>query len=377
MSRKGFWRGILFFTMAGCIEPFNLSIPLSAINVLVIDGFVNASDSTVEVILSRAASASSSDTARAEKGAQVSIDADDGSHFVLSEGVEGVYKGKAMTSSAHKYKLSITTQDQRKYSSDFIDILETPAIDSVYWIPHPDGVALFVDSHDPKNATHYYRWTFDETWKYRVRFLIYKEVINGQLVDFDPFSSKTICYISGPPSTSILVYSSAALSQDVVSKFQVNFLPMGIMKLSQKYSINVHQRAITADLYNYWLQLQTKSKNNGSLFDVLPTQAVGNVRSETDPSETVLGYFSGSTVIDKRLFIDTLQLPQYLRHYPSYYNCPYDSILIADFYKLRDTTWFFTSYGVPHPIGYVTTNKRCMDCTLSGGSITPPKFWKK
>ncbi|HTH57879.1 MAG TPA: DUF4249 domain-containing protein [Cyclobacteriaceae bacterium] len=377
MGRRRIWRGILFFVLAGCVEPFHLSIPVTSINVLVIDGFMNASDSTMEVILSRAVSVASSDSAFAEKGAQVSIEADDGSHVALSEGVQGVYTGKAMSSSAHKYRLNITTQDQRKYSSDFIDILETPPIDSVYWIPQPDGVALFVDSHDPNNATHYYRWTFDETWKYRVPFLIYKEAINGQLFDFDPFTSKTICYITGPSSTAILIYSSAALRQDAVSKFQVNFLPMGIKKLSQQYSINVHQRAITANLYNYWQQIQTRSQNGGSLFDVLPTQTFSNVHSDTDPEETVLGYFSGSTVTDKRLFIDTLELPQYLRHYPANYNCPYDSILLKDFGDLRDTTWFFTSYGVPHPIGYVTTDKHCMDCTLSGGTITPPKFWKK
>jgi hypothetical protein len=361
--------------MSGCVEPFNLSIPLSSINVLVIDGFVNASDSTIQVILSRAVSVSSSDSSYAENGAQVSIEADDGSHYTLSEGVAGYYTGKALTSPGYKYKLIVTTQDQRKYSSDFIDILETPPIDSVYWTASPDGIALYLDSHDPDNATRYYRWTFDETWKYRVPYLAYKEIINGQLASIDPLASKTICWKSGPSSTAILVYSTAALKQDVVSKFQVNFLPKGLQKISEEYSINVHQRAISANLYNFWLQLQTKSQNAGSLFDVLPTQTIGNVHSDTDPSETVLGYFSGSTVTNKRIFIDTLDLPIYLQRFPAYYNCKADSIPLGKMDEAAEGTLFYSSYGIGIQ-GYLTTDKRCMDCTLSGGTITPPRFWK-
>jgi hypothetical protein len=376
MRRGRYWRGILFIVLtAGCVEQFNLSIPITSINVLVIDGFVNATDSTMQVILSRAVPASSADSAYAEKGAQVSIESDDGSVYALSEGVEGVYTGKAATSPASKYKLSITTQDQRKYSSDRIDILETPGIDSVYWSASPDGIAVYVDAHDTNNATHYYRWTFDETWKYRVPYLAYKEIINGQLTSIDPLASKTTCYASGPSSTSILVYSTAALQQDRVSKFQVNFLPKGIQKISNQYSINVHQSAISANLYNFWLQLQTKSKNYGSLFDVLPTQFVGNVHSETDPSERVLGYFAGSTVVDKRIFIDTLQLPLYLQRSPAYYNCKADSIPLWKMNDVPEGTLFYSSYGIGI-VGYLTTDKRCMDCTLSGGTTTPPKFWK-
>src|SRR5258706_2919885 len=122
---RRFWKGILLFmVMTGCVEPFNLSIPISSINVLVIDGFVNASDSTIQVTLSRAVSVSSSDSSYAEQGAQVSMEADNGSHDVLLEGVAGIYTGKTAISPDDRYKLKITTQDQRKYSSDFIDIQE-------------------------------------------------------------------------------------------------------------------------------------------------------------------------------------------------------------------------------------------------------------
>ena len=84
--------------MAGCTEPFSPSIPVSSINVLVVDGFVNASDSTIQVTLSRAVSVSSSDSSYAEQGAHVSIEADNGSHDVLLEGVAGFYTGKTVIS---------------------------------------------------------------------------------------------------------------------------------------------------------------------------------------------------------------------------------------------------------------------------------------
>jgi hypothetical protein len=284
-----------------------------------------------------------------------------------------LYTGKTAISPDDKYKLNITTQDQRKYSSDFIDIQEAPPIDSVYWVPSPNGVALYVDSHDPNGSTRYYRWTFDETWKFRTPYLAYKELINGQLIDVPP--ANNICWKSSS-SAAILVYSTVALSQDRVSKFQVNFLPKGIQKLSAKYSIYVHQRAMSANLYNYWLQIQTKTENHGSLFDVLPTQIIGNVHSDTDPSEAVLGYFSGSTVTDKRIFIDTLALPVYLQRLPDYYDCPNDSIHLKDLSSTPDGTLFYTNWGMRHIEGYITTSKYCMDCRLSGGTTTPPGFWR-
>jgi hypothetical protein len=375
MRQKWFWN-IFLLMLTGCVEPYRPSIPITSINVLVIDGFVNASDSTIQVILSRAVSVTSNDSSYAESAAQVSVVDDVGSVYLLSEGNPGYYSGKAFISSSNKFKLNVITLDQKKYSSDYIDILETPPIDSVYYSTSPAGIAIYVDAHDDNNATRYYRWTFDETWKYRVPYLAYKEIINGKLTPIDPSASKTICYISGPSSTSILVYSTEALKQNVVNKFQVTFLPKGIQKISDRYSINVHQRAISANLYNYWIQLQSNSQNSGSLYDVLPTQVVGNVHSDTDPSETVLGYFSGSTVTDKRIFIDTLDLPLYLQRFPPYYNCKPDSIPLDKMDTVPEGTLFYSSYGIGI-VGYLTTDKHCMDCTLSGGTITPPNFWKK
>jgi hypothetical protein len=360
--------------MMGCVEPFRPSISLRAINVLVIDGFVNATDSTMEVILSRAASVTSSDSSYAESGAQVAVQPDIGFQYYLTETAAGVYTSKKFISPAYKYKLTVTTQDQRKYSSDFIDILEAPPIDSVYWRPMADGVALYVDAHDTEQAARYYRWTFDETWKYRTPYYVYKKWLGGQIIDVPP--ANNICWNSGS-STEILVYSTQALKENLVSKFQVNFLPMGNQKLSAKYSINVNQRAINANIYNYWQQLQTKTQNLGSLFDVLPTQIIGNVHSDTDPAEIVLGYFSGSTVTSKRIFIDTLELPPYLQHWPAYYNCPPDTVYVNELSKAPDGTLFFNSWNAGGaPAGYIATNTYCMDCRLSGGKTEPPSFWK-
>jgi hypothetical protein len=365
---------VFSLVVAGCVEPYKPSISIQSINVLVIDGFANASDSTIQVILSRAVPTLSSDSSYAEKDAQVSIESDNGSLFPLSEGEPGFYFGKAFSSLFHKYKLNVITQDQKKYSSDFIDILEAPPIDSVYWRPSPTGVALYVDSHNDGGGTGFYRWTYDETWKFRTPYYVYKEWKDGQLLSPPP--ANNICWKSAS-STEILVYSTAALKQDKVSNFQVNFLPKGIQKLSTKYSINIHQRSINANNYNYWLQLQTKSQSGGSLFDVLPTQVVGNVHSDTDPSETVLGYFSGSTVTSKRIFIDTLELPIYLQSFPAYYNCPPDSVPFEKVSSVPDGTLFYNTYILGFIVaGYLTTRPNCMDCRLSGGTVTPPSFWK-
>lgn len=374
MKYKWYWKILFFMTLASCVEPFKPSVSLTSINVLVIDGFLNATDSTIQVTLSRAVSVTSSDSSYAERGAQVAVQPDIGFQYLLTETSAGVYTGKTIISPANKYQLLVTTKDEKKYSSELIDILIAPPIDSVYWRPMPDGVALYVDAHDSEQATRYYRWTYDETWKYRTPYYVYKKWLGGQLIEVPP--ANNICWKS-ESSSEVLVYSTQALKDNAVSKFQVNFLPMGIQKLSTKYSINLHQRAINSNIYNYWQQLQTKSQNLGSLFDVLPTQIIGNVHSDSDPAEIVLGYFSGSTVTSKRIFIDTLDLPQYLQHWPEYYNCKPDTVFAGDLSKAPDGTLFFNSWNFGGaPAGYITTNTYCMDCRLSGGKTTPPSFWK-
>ena len=79
----------------------------------------------------------------------------------------GIYKSNPLLlNSADKYRLKIITASGEQYASDFVEVRQTPAIDSITWQQQND-VTIYANTHDPSNSTTYYRWDFIETWQYR------------------------------------------------------------------------------------------------------------------------------------------------------------------------------------------------------------------
>ncbi|MGC4023430.1 MAG: DUF4249 family protein [Cyclobacteriaceae bacterium] len=111
----------------------------------------------------------------------------------------------------------------------------------------------------------------------------------------------------------------------------------------------VKQQALSEEAYNFWFQLQTTTQNLGGLFDPLPSQVNSNVQCESDPSKTVLGFFSGSSVSSKRIFIGYDKLPEYLKVSSSVGTCALDSIPVDQVHKLdsyyKNSVIWVTGYG--------------------------------
>jgi hypothetical protein len=341
----------------------------------VVDGSINAHDSSAHVALSRAVSLSAGNIPPAERGAMITIEDEGGTFYALPELVAGSYVGKFASAIQKKYRLHITTVDEKKYISDFVTALQSPPIDSIYWEPASDGISVLVDSHDPQGQTQYYRWTFQETWKYNSAYSPGLIVEGGQVLPYFPDFDLHTCYNS-TQSSSILIYSTTTFREDRVSKFPVTFLSKISQKLSVRYSIEVTQQAISADQYNFWLQLQTTTQNLGGLFDPLPSQVIGNVHNVNDAKEPVLGYFTAGTFASMRVFIDHYDLPKSLQVLPDFSDCSLDSIPTSRIASYADGTLLIGSYGNPFTIGYLSAPIDCLDCRRQGGTTTKPVFWK-
>jgi hypothetical protein len=140
----------------------------------------------------------------------------------------------------------------------------------------------------------------------------------------------------------------------------------------------VKQQALTEEAYNYWLSLQKTTEDLGGLFDPLPTELEGNIFCTSDPSETVIGYFSGSSVEEKRIFLTIRDLPDEVKKYnrPS---CQIDTILVEDLRGAATGTLLISSiYNETYTkvIAYTTAQDMCIDCRVFGGGVlTKPDFW--
>lgn len=375
--KKGIWRWkiVLFFALIpfSCVEPYDPPAIDNLVDLLVVDGFINASDNSAFVRLSKATPLDESSTGIPETGASVVIEDDEGESVVVNENAPGSYTlSGELFSFSKKYRVVIITKNGKNYYSDLIELTRTPVIDSLNWKPgiQHHGIDIFVNSHDDSNMTHYYHWTFEETWEYTSNYPTAFRIQSGVVIPIE--ENLYHCWLS-ENSNEILVGSTMQLSADVIREFRLLSIPIPSLRLSHRYSMLVKQRALSKEAYEFYSQLKKSTESLGGLFDPMPAQVLGNLRSE-NPNEPVLGYFSGGEVTEKRIFIRYPDLPPELLELPRY-SCPMDTVTLAEVANTGNII-LINSYGSPAILGYTTApNRNCMDCRDEGGTIVRPDFW--
>lgn len=381
VRRTNSLKGILLFLriipflviVFGCVEPYNPPAIREVVDLLVVDGFIDATNNSANVRLSKATPLAETGAGAPERFATVVIEDDEGNSFPLIEMEPGEYVlSSGPFSFSRKYRVVIDGQNNKRYHSDFIELIRTPIIDSVTWksgIQH-HGVDIFVNTHDDTNNTHYYQWTFDETWEYTSNFPTAFRIQDGVVL---PIEENLYHCWSSEASNEILVGSTVQLSADVIRDFRLLSIPVPSLRLSHRYSMLVKQRAISKETYDFYFQLKKSTESLGGLFDPMPAQVLGNLHSD-NPDEPVLGYFSGGEITEKRIFIRLSDLPADLIELPGY-NCPIDTVTLAEVPNTANIV-LINSYGSPAILGYTTApDRNCMDCRDEGGTLTRPDFW--
>jgi hypothetical protein len=367
-------QAFLLITAVGCLEPYNPPEITDQIDILVVDGFLNATDNSASVRISKARPLSDDSEVDTGVSAFVAIEDEQGNSQPLDALSIGVYsKTDLQLSRDNKYRLSIVSNDGKRYNSDFVELTKSPLIDSISWKPaiQRDGIDIFVNTHDDSGMTKYFQWTYDETWEYTSKYGSYFRIERGVAIQ-NPLNVYR-CWNTNR-SSEIHVGSTTHLASNVIREFPLVFIPKGSQKVSARYSILVKQLAISKDAFDFWTELKKSTESLGGLFDPLPSQVLGNIHNADDASEPVLGYFSGGEVSEKRIFIRYAELPEDVRQQPILV-CPVDSIPIDQIRNYPDMD-VIAPYGVPFPEGYTrSSGKNCMDCRDDGGVLTRPEFW--
>jgi hypothetical protein len=373
--------------LCSCKKPFTPKELVSDNNrYLVIEGVINSGNDSTFIHISRTKKVDTSSTILPELNAKVSVESDGNTNYPLMQKGEGVYFSTPLNlDGSHKYRLRIQTSDNKEYVSDFLPVKNAPPIDSIGFATESTGLQIHVNSHDATNGTRYYRWEYKEDWQFHT---IYVSAYKSNYVDsLVPRKVDVYYCFANDASTSINIFSTTKLSQDIVSRAPIVFIPSSSEKIEMKYSILVKQYALTSEAYGFWENLQKNTEKNGSIFDVLPSEAESNFHCVTDPNELVVGYLSVGATTSKRIFIDKSELPaSYTPQYPAVCyidtaftgtpkvgqpnlippNNPYVP-LIALYLKPGNIG------GAPDAYTYTTTI--CGDCTIRG-TKTQPSFWK-
>lgn len=369
----------LLIFLIGCKQIYAPPAIKAANNYLVVDGFINigANTSTTFNINRTRNLGDTVTTGVPELNARVSLVGSNGTSYPLSDTANtGNYSSTPLTLDISKqYSIAITTSDGRKYSSDAVPCRLSPPIDSVYW-RQPGDFTVYIDSHDPANSTHYYRFDFSETWEHAANYVTPWAVVNGNLTEADSTNQTSICW-STAPSTSVLVDNTTPFAADAVRDFAVRTIPNGDPRIDIRYSILVRQYALTEDAYNYWLLVQKTSQGLGTLFDLQPTQLISNIHCLTNPAEPVIGFISASSVQQQRIFVYETYLHNWQHNSPAF-NCDTieygynpNNFPVFDFPDTGYLPYYFNGPDI-----LVLAPAFCLDCTRFGGTTVKPSFWQ-
>ena len=361
--------------LCDCVQTYVSPYKSPPTGYLVAEGYISANTPT-QYSLTRVIGLPGDSSIPVVTGAIVQVEGSDSSVYALPEQGNGIYGDTTLLiNPALQYRLRIHTPNGEDYLSDFVQVRVTPPIDSVNWIYSPNnGVNIYVNTHDPNNATHYYRWTYDQTWQYNsgeISTYVYDPVSNTVSAR-QPGQFVYTCW-KDVPSTTVTLGNTSKLSQDIVYEYPLVNIPNNSWEISILYSIQVTQYALTAGGYQYLTQLLTNTESLGSVFDIQPTQLTGNIHCLNDPGEPVIGYISAGTIQQQRIFIAYNQMPYWdyeISCYAADHLVPNAPDSLRDYFEYGGFTPIVKTVG-----GYTGNATRCVDCRSLGGSTNKPSYW--
>jgi hypothetical protein len=378
---------LVLLSAFSCKERFNPPEVDTNLNYLTVEGLINTGGVDSSIIrVSRTVKLTNKVAIQPETNATLTIESNDNVlKRTLTERSSGVYYSlPSVLDATRQYRLRIKTAAGKEYVSDFVEVKVSPPIDALGFeaqsIGAP-GVQIYVNTRDVTNKSRYYKWDFVETYEFNSRN--YSNWIFDNRVERprNPLTENIYTCWRTINSNTIVLASTAKLTNDVLNKAPIQRIPPNNEKLGVKYSIMVNQQVLTKEAFDFWEILRKNTEQVGSIFDAQPSQLKGNIHSVNNPDEIVIGYVSAGTVQRKRLFIDETEIPRSFK-YVKPAACAVDTIPRAQFSSI-----FYSGFQIPvdalfdpppapqEPKAYTTTSTACIDCTLRGTKIKPA-FWQ-
>jgi hypothetical protein len=364
-----------------CKQKYDAPVKAPKTGYLVIEGYISA-NGPAEIHISR--SIPLDDTAKLinETLAKVQLQGRDNSTYNLTERAGAIYTTPGLNlNSSQQYRLYIKTREGKEYASDYVKVRIAPPIDSIGWLREGNnGLQIYVNTHDPKNNTWYYRWTTEETWEFHSVYYTSIDytrdpVTNRLGIKFRrpdrQVEPKLFTCWKDERSTSLVLGSSAKLSIDSIHKPLIQ-IPFGSWKLSVLYSVLIKQYALSKEEYEFLDKMKKNSEETGNIFGRQPSELKGNVRCLSNPNEPVIGFIGIANRQEKRIWISRSDVPDW-RYFMEceLYDIPIDSIYdYASYTPVTPTTIDFAG----NIDTYMVATPSCVDCTKRGTN-TKPSFW--
>lgn len=381
----------LFLVLTSCTEPF----PIETIefeNIPVVESTLTDEMKRQVVKLSQTISLEDFGLEITDN-AEVRIEDSNGSVFTFSQDSETqTYLSdiEFQAESNTLYTLKIKTSDGRSYTSKAVEIPPKAHMERIYpeFISEngKEGIQVYVDTDNASSNAEYFRYEYEETYKVRLPsnaqfdWEIIDEGFNGfYRIEITPrdWTDKEFCYPT-ISSKGIIQTSTNDLDVNRIVRFPVRFINKDDAVLRERYSILVKQYVQNPEAHSFYQILENLGSEESLLFQGQPGYVSGNIVSDTEPEQKVLGYFEASSVSSQRIYFNYtdfgLELPPY------FVECEWlDSREISrELFRRKLEFENYQIYAFDEIAGrpvYFITQSECSECASFSTHIKPD-FWE-
>jgi hypothetical protein len=388
---------IAVFTLFTCIDPYTPKLT-GYESLLVVDGLITDANSSYSIKLTRTFQDVNSIPLNVSD-ATVSVSDDAGNINILSYSGNGVYKSDSTTfrgTVGRTYVLHITTPKEEDFASEPCLMQSVPDIDSIYFEKDAElvnnntesqqGVMVYLNSKGSDN-NRFYRWTFDETWKFKVptpsKFIF---IDSATFLPVDRI--REYCWKSSK-SDKIIIRSIYTGESTRLDKQPIYFIASDKSdRLMVQYNTLIKQYSISKKEYDFWNELKKINELGGDIFARQPYAVISNVHNVNNPKQRILGYFQVSGMKQKRIDLPfsqfvAMNLPFYHTTCERFERDPWELPIPGTWKKLYSIWCITSNYAFVEPklipgslvcVKLVFTTKECANCELTGTS-KKPDFW--
>jgi hypothetical protein len=276
------------------------------------------------------------------------------------------------------YSLHVITDDG-SYRSEYDTLLVCPPIDTLYFevdkrgTSDPDvilgGLQFFSEVKGNDRASRNYRWLLEETWEYKTAYVADHFWSGTGPILQQPSEAVYTCWKTHPIEQ-LFSSSTRHLSENALRRNPLNYVSNETPRLKIQYSLMVKQQSLTNSAFEYWNKMESQSGESGGLYETQPSSAIGNLSSDNQPEEKVLGLFYATQEQSKRITVENnfdLIIPSF--------RCTLDTA-----FNMGDLGSDFPYYLISlSPMGsgfpYAFGDQYCFDCTRKGGVVEKPDYW--
>lgn len=377
---------IIFFcilSITGCREPFNPDIEPTDLSVLVVEGYLDTEGLSSTLKLSYTRNIQTDDFSSPNyPGAVVSLRSESGAEYPLTDMGSGEFEFAYDIPEEENYRLYISTNDGKSYTSELIKPILTPEIIDVGFEKNEKGAEIYLTTKGNESADNFL-WTYEEIYAFHPKIpssYIYDAELEDVVVR-KPEERTDVCY-RGSVSSDLILETSSRFEDQFVFRQSITQILQNDERLSLRYSILISQKALDEKASEFWEILRKNTNDLGSIFSPLPSNIGGNITNDQNPDAPVVGYVSLGTVQQKRLYIDVREVIPWRSVEPDYSNCfiEPDTVLVEKYGQNFASGSFIPVVaiipeGAYSPIGFQGAIRRCTDCTLRGTNVKPD-FWE-